>query len=108
MTSAGEPRTLLLDGLFFPVEIVRETREEVRVEKAARRLTEAKDEAGARALTNALTKLPNGARVVDKRIEYSMIKDGKLCAAVTIEGAMQIGREVPRGSDPEAGSESKN
>lgn len=101
-------RTLLLDGLFFPVEIVRETREEVRVEKAARRLTEAKDEAGARALTNALTKLPNGARVVDKRIEYSMIKDGKLCAAVTIEGAMQIGREVPRGSDPEAGSESKN
>lgn len=101
-------RTLLLDGLFFPVEIVRETREEVRVEKAARRLTEAKDEAGARALTNALTKLPNGARVVDKRIEYSMIKDGKLCAAVTIEGAMQIGREVPRGSDPEAGSENKN
>ena len=95
-------RTLLLDGLFFPIEIVRETRDEVAVEKAARRLSEAKDEAGARALTNALTKLPNGARVVDKRVEYSMINDGKLCAAVTLEGAMQIGREVPRGQISEA------
>ena len=44
-------------------------------------------------MTNALLELENGACVVDKRVEYSMIEDGKLCAVATLEGVMQIGCE---------------
>ncbi len=88
-----EESTLMLDGMFFPVELVRRVRYETEVSAASRKLALVKDESGARAMTKALMELPNGACVVDKRVEYSMIKDGKLCATVTLESVVQIGQE---------------
>lgn len=90
-----ESSELALDGLFFPIELIQCTRWEVTVERETRDLEEAKQESAGRALRDALEKMPNGACVVDKRVEYSMIKDGKLCATVTLESAMQIGQERP-------------
>jgi len=55
-----------------------------------------KDESGTRAMTNALLALKNGACVVDKRVEYSMIEDGDLRAVAVLECVMQIGEEQPR------------
>lgn len=101
----SEERTLLLDGLFYPVEVIRYTAHEVRIESKVKKLASVKDESGARAMTNALQKLKNGACVVDKRVEYSMIKDGKLCAAATLESVMQIGREVRRDAEQTAFAE---
>lgn len=101
----SEERTLLLDGLFYPVEVIRYTAHEVRIESKVKKLASVKDESGARAMTNALQKLKKGACVVDKRVEYSMIKDGKLCAAATLESVMQIGREVRRDAEQTAFAE---
>lgn len=86
----------LLDGLFYPVEFVRSVCFETKCEEKQRTISEMKDESGARAMTNALLALKNGACVVDKRVEYSMIEDGKLWAAATLESVMQIGEERMR------------
>ena len=83
----------VLDGLFYPVEMVRCVKYETKDAVYRRTISQAKDESGARAMTNALLELENGACVVDKRVEYSMIEDGKLCAVATLEGVMQIGCE---------------
>ncbi|MGN1249154.1 MAG: sporulation protein YqfD [Candidatus Spyradocola sp.] len=91
---AEEESVLLLDGLFCPVRVVRRVHYEAVRETRARPVAAAKDESGARAMTNALLALKNGACVVDKRVEYCMIEDGKLCAVVTLEGVMQIGAEA--------------
>ena len=88
-----EETLLLLDGLFYPLQVVRRTHYEATRATQTRNLAAAKDESAARALTNALLGLKNGACVVDKRVEYCMIEDGKLCAVVTLESVMQIGAE---------------
>jgi similar to stage IV sporulation protein len=88
-----EESALALDGMFFPVEMVRLVRYETDVTTLPRKMSAVKDESGARAMTKALMELPNGACVVDKRVEYSMIKDGKLRATVTLESVVQIGQE---------------
>ncbi|MGI5884832.1 MAG: sporulation protein YqfD, partial [Candidatus Spyradocola sp.] len=83
----------LLDGLFYPVRLVRRTVYETE-ESAARRDPKAvREEADDRALRAALEALPGGATLVDKRVEYSMIEEGKLRAAATLEAVMQIGQE---------------
>ena len=97
-----EETALLLDGLFYPVRIVRRTHYEARSSTQTRNLAAAKDESGARALTNALLGLKSGACVVDKRVEYSMIEDGKLRAVVTLESVMQIGQEAETAAPPAA------
>ena len=91
-----EERTMLLDGLFYPLEFVHRVRFETKYEEKQRTISAVKDESGARALTNALLALKNGACVVDKRVEYSMIEDGKLRAVATLESVMQIGVERVR------------
>ena len=83
----------VLGGVFYPVKIIKCVREEVKLEESDRTISEVKDESGARAMTNALLALKNGVCVVDKRVEYSMIEDGKLRAVATLEGVMQIGKE---------------
>lgn len=101
-----ETTTQVLDGMFYPVEWVRCEFSEVSVDNSARKISAVKDESGARGMTNALLELPNGACVVDKRVEYSMIKDGKLCATVTLESIMQIGQERLKNTfSPQAGAE---
>lgn len=101
-----ETTTQVLDGMFYPVEWVRCEFGEVGIESSARKISAVKDESGARGMTNALQELPNGACVVDKRVEYSMIKDGKLCATVTLESIMQIGQERLKNTvSPQAGAE---
>ena len=69
-----EQVTPLLDGLFYPVEMVRCVKHETKDAVYRRTISQAKDESGARAMTNALLELENGACVVDKRVEYSMIE----------------------------------
>lgn len=91
-----EERIQLLDGLFYPVEFVHSVHSETKCEETQRTISEVKDESGARAMTNALLALKNGACVVDKRVEYSMIEDGKLRAVATLESVMQIGEEKTR------------
>ena len=91
-----ETRTELLGGLFYPMEIVRLVEYETKREVKPRTISAVKDESGARAMTNALLALKNGACVVDKRVEYSMIEDGKLRAVATLESVMQIGEEKQR------------
>lgn len=80
----------LLDGLFIP--ITWESREyvEVSVEKNARDVSQVRRQAAQRALSDALNLVPNGARIVDKRLEYSKIKGGKLVARLTLETLSQI------------------
>jgi len=91
-----EERVRLLGRLFFPVEVVRRVEYETKREVKPRTISAVKDESGARAMTNALLALKNGACVVDKRVEYSMIEDGDLRAVAVLECVMQIGEEQPR------------
>ena len=91
-----EERVRLLGRLFYPVEVVRRVEYETKREVKPRTISAVKDESGARAMTNALLALKNGACVVDKRVEYSMIEDGDLRAVAVLECVMQIGEEQPR------------
>lgn len=75
----------LLDGLFFPIEWDKITVYEVVSSQVRREYDEVARQAAQRALTDALNLIPNGARVVDKRLEYSKIGNEKLLATLTLE-----------------------
>ena len=83
----------VLGGLFYPLRLVRRRVAETEVRTQRRDVRVVRQEAEARALHQALEKLPGGASPVDKRVEYSMIEQGTLRAAATLEAVMQIGRE---------------
>lgn len=84
----------LLDGLFFPIEWDKITVYEVVSSQVRREYDEVARQAAQRALTDALNLIPNGARVVDKRLEYSKIGNEKLLATLTLETLAEIGVQV--------------
>lgn len=84
-------RGLLLDGLFFPIQWDKMITYEVQIHRIKRDNAQAHRQAAQRALCKALQLVPNGAQIVDKRLEYSKIENEKLYASLTLETLAQIG-----------------
>lgn len=78
--------------LFVPLQVERVTQHEVVTALVPRDQQQVKRQAAQRALTDALTRMPGSLTVVDKRLEYSNIKNEKLLAAVMLELHGPIGK----------------
>ncbi|MDR3085102.1 MAG: sporulation protein YqfD [Christensenellaceae bacterium] len=84
----------LLDGLYLPIAWEKQRFTEVELRRQQREEEEVRRQAAQRALTDALNLVPGGARIVDKRLEYSKIGEEKLAARLTLESFAQIGVSV--------------
>lgn len=83
---------LPLGGLFLPVWVQRTHCMEAEITTEERNLDEVKAEAGVAALRKLRQKIGIGDKLIDKWIEYSMIKDGELQAVAYGERCIDIGQ----------------
>lgn len=83
---------LPLGGLFLPVWVQRTRCMEAEITAVERDLEEVKAEAGLAALRKLRQKVGMSDKLIDKWVEYSMIKDGELQAVAYGERCIDIGQ----------------
>jgi similar to stage IV sporulation protein len=88
--------TQILPGLYLPASLLTETLHETQTTFMPREEDEVRREAEQSAYLAALNKLPKDTTIVDKRVEYSKMKDTTLRAAVSLQTLETIGVERER------------
>ncbi len=86
-----EMRRKEVGGIFVPVWLQTEIYEEVTLISQPRDRTELEKESATAAERIALEKVPFHVEIVDKWVEYSMMKDDQFCAEVVLEAIENIG-----------------
>ncbi len=86
-----------IGGVFLPLWMQSERYEEVTLSAAPRVRAELERESAVIAERIAREKMPFGAQILDKWVEYSMMKDENFCAEVVLETEEDIA--LPRSTD---------
>jgi len=92
-------RRWAVGGVFVPLWIQEERYAEVKLDPVSRDRGELERESAALAERRAREKMPFHARILDKWVEYSMIKDGYFLAEVVLETVEDIAEEGHSGEN---------
>ncbi len=88
--------TRILPGLFLPASLITETLHEMQVSYLDRDEGEVQREAEQSAILSALAKVSKDTTIVDKRVEFSKMKDTTLYAEVGLQYLDKVGVERRR------------